>query len=83
MPPDMARRRPSRADAHTAAADHDTPFVTSGGPTFWYGEAEAHLRQAGRKLEMLGLVDNEAARMALVVYRLASRVRTDRLAAVS
>ena len=37
MPPDMARRRPSRADAHTAAADHSTTFVTSGGPT-WHIE---------------------------------------------
>lgn len=47
----------------------------------WYSEAEAYLREAGRRLEVLGLVDQEAARMALVVYRLASRVRTDRLAA--
>lgn len=87
MPPDMARRRPSSgADAHTAA-DHGTSFVASaatvGGPTFWYGEAETHLRIAARKLEVLGLVDQEAARLALVVYRLASRVRTDRLAAAA
>ena len=46
----------------------------------WYSEAEAHLREAGRRLEVLGLVDNEAARMAIVVYRLASRIRSDRLA---
>ena len=49
-------------------------------PTVWYSEAEAHLREAGRRLEVLGLVDNEAARMAIVVYRLASRIRSDRLA---
>ena len=80
-PPEMARRRPSGADARTASTDHDTTSVTFGAPT-WYVEAEAHLRQAGRALEVLGLVDNEAARMALVVYRLASRVRSDRLMTV-
>ena len=48
-------------------------------PAMWYIEAEAHLREAARKLEVVGLVDGEAARMALVVYRLASRVRSDRL----
>ena len=42
MPPDKARRRPPRADVHTAAADHDTPFVTSGGPTFVWRECPKH-----------------------------------------
>lgn len=50
------------------------------GPGAWHLEAEAHLRQAGRALEMLGLVDQESARMALIVYRLASRVRSERIA---
>ena len=52
-------------------------------PAMWYAEAEVHLREAGRRLEVLGLMDNEAARMALVVYRLASRIRSDRLAAAA
>jgi hypothetical protein len=47
----------------------------------WYAEAEANLREAARRLEMLGLVNQEVARMALVAYRLAARVRSDRLAA--
>jgi hypothetical protein len=83
MPPDNERRPLAEAGSAAAAADHDTTSVTSSGPTFWYAEAEAHLREAGRRLEVLGLVDHEAARMALVVYRLASRVRTDRLAAAA
>lgn len=62
--------------------DPTTAANTYGAPT-WWTEAEGHLRQAGRKLEVLGLVDGEAARMAVVVYRLASRIRTDRLAAAA
>ena len=57
----------------------DTDDSTTG-PGAWLLEAEAHLRQAGRALEMLGLVDQESARMALVAYRLASRIRSDRIA---
>ena len=71
----MRQSRPTPCDPQDRTA-------TSGAMTF-YIEAEAHLREAGRKLEVLGLVDNEAARMALVVYRLASRVRSDRLTATS
>jgi hypothetical protein len=37
------------------------------------------LRSAGRLLEHVGVGDDEAARLALIVYRLASRVRADRL----
>ena len=43
-------------------------------------EAEQMLRAAGRHLEFVGVCDDEAARMAGVVFRLASRVRSDRLA---
>ena len=59
----------------------DTEQISGAGqtPAMWYLQAEAHLREAARKLEVLGLIDNEAARHALVVYRLASRVRSDRL----
>jgi hypothetical protein len=42
-------------------------------------EIEAHLRAAGRGLEWAGVTDPEAARLANVVFRLASRVRGDRL----
>ena len=45
----------------------------------WRREAESHLRQAARALEVIGLVDGNAARDALIAYRLASRTRTDRL----
>lgn len=51
----------------------------SGDPTTWLREAEAHLREAARALEVVGLIDHESARAALIAYRLASRVRTDRL----
>ena len=60
------------------AERHDTPRRQGATATEWHVEAESHLRQAGRALEVLGLVDNESARLALVVYRLASRVRADR-----
>jgi len=43
-------------------------------------EVECHLRAAGRALEHVGVNDIELARLAGVVFRLASRVRTDRLA---
>jgi len=43
-------------------------------------EIECYLRQAGRLLEAVGVSDTESARLAGVVFRLASRVRTDRLA---
>lgn len=43
--------------------------------------AEIHLRQAGRLLELQ--LDEEQQRLARVVFRLASRVRTDRLAVFS
>lgn len=55
------------------------PRPASGDSTTWLREAEAHLRQAARALEVVGLVDGESARMALIVYRLSSRLRTDRL----
>lgn len=42
--------------------------------------AEEHLRSAGRLLEVAGVCDDESARMAQVIFRIASRVRSDRLA---
>ncbi len=51
-----------------------------GSPTTYLIEVECHLRQAGRLLEHVGVSDIESARLAGVVFRLASRVRTDRLA---
>ncbi len=44
---------------------------------------EIRLREAGRGLEFLGMSDPEADRMGRVLLRLASRVRTDRLAAAA
>jgi hypothetical protein len=52
-------------------------------PAEWLREAEAHLRQAARALEVVGLVDGNCARDALIAYRLASRVRSDRLRGVA
>ena len=46
-------------------------------------EVECQLRQAGRLLELVGVNDTESARLAGIVFRLASRVRTDRLAVPS
>ena len=45
----------------------------------WHAEAETHLRLAARRLEVIGVTDAEAARMARVAFRLASKIRTDRL----
>lgn len=56
-----------------------TAPATIGAPT-WYIEAEAALRDAGRKLECIGVAHPEAARLAGAVFRFASRVRADRLA---
>ena len=47
-----------------------------GGPTM-YVVIEAHLREAGRGLEWLGVTDTEAARLAGVCFRLAQRVAVD------
>lgn len=54
--------------------------ATIGGPT-WHAQAEESLRDAARKLEVLGVTDPEAARLAGVVFRLAGRVRSDRTVA--
>ena len=62
----------------TAPTPHETT-TSDAGPSYWWSEAEAHLREAARRLEVVGLVDGEAARMALQTYRLASRCRTDRM----
>lgn len=43
--------------------------------------AEEHLREAGRALELS--LDPELARLAKVCFRLASRCRSDRLAAAA
>ena len=51
-----------------------------GTPSTYLIEVECHLRQAGRLLEHGGVSDIESARLAGVVFRLASRVRSDRLA---
>lgn len=51
-------------------------------PAEWLAEAEASLRAAARALEVVGLTSPEAARSALIAYRLASRVRSDRLGLV-
>lgn len=42
--------------------------------------AEEGLREAGRTLQLVGVSDIEADRMAKIVFRLASRIRSDRLA---
>ena len=55
--------------------------VSVGSPTTYLIEVECCLRRAGRLLEVVGVNDTESARLAGVVFRLASRVRTDRLAA--
>lgn len=54
--------------------------ATVGSPTTYHLDVECHLRQAGRLLEHVGVSDIESARLAGVVFRLASRVRTDRMA---
>lgn len=84
MPPSR-QQRPSDRNPRGAAEEQgddstvaDIVATETIGPGAWHVEAEAHLREAGRALEVLGLVDNESARLALVVYRLASRVRGDR-----
>lgn len=84
MPPRRLRLPRTEVIERAAAEEHrddSTDVVrntTTVGPGAWHVEAEAHLREAGRALEVLGLVDNESARLALIVYRLASRVRADR-----
>jgi hypothetical protein len=42
-----------------------------------YIEIESHLRAAGRGLELIGVTDREAERLAGVVFRLAQRVAVD------
>ena len=42
-----------------------------------YLTIEAHLREAGRGLEFLGVADADAARLAGVCFRLAQRVAVD------
>jgi hypothetical protein len=42
-------------------------------------EIECHLRAAGRLLEYAGVGDPESARLAGIAFRLASRIRSDRL----
>ena len=83
MPPDRQQTprtevtgRPAVVRAHSTSDLRDDAS-TSGSPT-WYVEAEAALRDAGRKLEALGVTDPDAARLAGAVFRFASRVRTDR-----
>lgn len=49
-----------------------------GAPTM-HIEIECHLRAAGRLLEYAGVGDPESARLADIAFRLASRVRSDRL----
>ncbi len=62
----------------------DDLSVTVGSPTtMLLIEAEMHLREAGRRLEVVGVTDADAARLAGAVYRFASRVRSDRLAAAA
>jgi hypothetical protein len=39
-----------------------------------YLQIEEHLRAAGRELELLGVIDLDAARLAGVCFRLAQRV---------
>jgi hypothetical protein len=62
-------RTPPRSD-HSASV----------GPPAFLIEVECHLRLAGRLLEHVGVSDTESARLAAIVFRLASRVRSDRLA---
>lgn len=80
MPPCRQRRPLAEAGSVVGMQAHDTTSVTSGAPT-WYVEAEVHLREAARRLEVVGVTDADAARLAGAVYRFASRVRSDRLAA--
>lgn len=82
MRPDRQQRPPVRSPESAAAMQsHHTPpeyeTATVGGPV-WYVEAEESLRDAGRKLEALGVTDPDAARLAGVAFRLASRLRSDR-----
>jgi hypothetical protein len=56
---------------------HSPEPESTTGPGAWQLEAECHLRQAGRALEVLGLIDDESARLAGIVYRLAQRVAVD------
>lgn len=68
-----SRHRPSEG---SASGQDPVSFTTLEGARL---VAEIDLRSAGRALEWLGVVDPEAARLARVVFRLANRVRTDRL----
>jgi hypothetical protein len=63
--------------AHDAAPHSAAPTVTA----HYLIEAEAALREAGRFLELIGTADTEAERLAGIVFRLASRVRSDRIEA--
>ena len=56
---------------HDAAAPHSA----APGITMMYSiQAEAAFREAGRALEVLGVTDAEAARLAPIAFRLAQRV---------
>jgi hypothetical protein len=54
----------------------DAQSSAAGGPTM-YLRIEEHLRAAGRGLEVLGVIDLDAARLAGVCFRLAQRVAVD------
>jgi hypothetical protein len=57
--------------------EHLSPPV--GSPTNYLIEAEAHVRQAARLIELNPALD--AQRTARALFRFASRLRSDRLAA--
>ena len=65
----MSRPRP-------ATADHLSPLFPTSRVAILM-RAEFHLREAGRALELS--IDPEEQRLARVVFRLASRCRSDRL----
>ena len=74
----MDATAPPPADHSPDEADPSTMWVLSA-RALRLESAELHLREAGRRLEVLGAGDPEHARLARVIFRLASRVRTDRM----
>lgn len=59
-------------------ARHHQPKQHSGaGGASMYTAIEDHLRAAGRGLELIGVTDQDAARLAGICFRLAQRVAVD------
>ena len=63
--------------ALTTAEQH--PNASVGSPATHLIDMEVHLRAAGRLAELVGVCDPDVARLAGICFRMASRIRGDRL----